>query len=236
MSSRQEEKERRRQERLAQEQAEARSAGRRKRLQLAFGGVLALALVAGIVLAVALSTGSGGGDGPTQPDDATTAAVKLPVQEVSDIEEAAKAAGCKLTNPAFEGANHETKAFKASDYKTNPPTSGNHTPDWYEDGIYGAGDVPDLGKTVHPLEHGRIIVQYKPGTPEKTVSELEALLAESEDGYHMMLFENTSGMTPQVAATAWTHSLTCDTMNPKVFDAIRTFRTRYIDKGPESVP
>ena len=236
MSSRQEEKERRRQERLAQEQAEARSAGRRKRLQLAFGGVLALALVAGIVLAVVLSTGSGGGDGPTQPGDSTTAAVKLPVQAVSDIEDAAKAASCKLTNPAFEGTTHETKAFKASDYKTNPPTSGNHAPDWYEDGIYAPGDVPDLGKTIHPLEHGRIIVQYKPGTPETTVSELEALLAESEDGYHMMLFENSTGMTPQVAATAWTHSLTCDTMNPKVFDAIRTFRTRYIDKGPETVP
>ena len=236
MSSRQEEKERRRQERLAQEQAEARASGRRKRLQLAFGGVLALALVAGIVLAVVIGTGGGGsGDGPRQADS-TNAAVKLPVQQIPDIKDAAKTAGCKLTNAAFEGSNHETKQFKAADYRTNPPTSGNHAPDWYEDGIYASGDVPDLGKTVHPLEHGRIIVQYKPGTPEKTVSELEALLAESEDGYHMMLFENTTGMTPQVSATAWTHSLTCDTMNPKVFDAIRTFRTRYIDKGPENVP
>jgi hypothetical protein len=25
-------------------------------------------------------------------------------------------------------------------------------------------------------------------------------------------------------------------MNDKVFDAIRTFRARYIDKGPETVP
>ena len=43
-------------------------------------------------------------------------------------------------------------------------------------------------------------------------------------------------MQPQVAATAWTHSLTCPEMNDKVFDAIRTFRARYIDKGPETVP
>jgi hypothetical protein len=39
-----------------------------------------------------------------------------------------------------------------------------------------------------------------------------------------------------VAATAWDHQLGCPTMNDKVFDAIRAFRTDYIDKGPEIVP
>jgi hypothetical protein len=43
-------------------------------------------------------------------------------------------------------------------------------------------------------------------------------------------------MKPAVAATAWTHSLACPRMNDKVFDAIRTFRSRYTDKGPENVP
>jgi hypothetical protein len=236
VASRQEEKERRRQERLAQEQAEARAAGRRKRLQLAFGGVLALALVAGLVaVAIGALGGSGDGDGATKPDG-TASNVKLPSQQVSDIKDAAKAAGCTLANPPFEGQDHAQKTFKASDYKTNPPTSGNHTPDWYEDGIYAPGDTPSLGKTVHPLEHGRIEVQYKPGTPQKVVDQLEALLAENDDGYHMLLFENATGMSAQVAATAWTHSLTCPAMNDKVFDAIRTFRARYVDKGPEQVP
>ena len=232
MSSRQEEKERRRRERLEREQAEARHAARRKRLQLAFGAALGLAVIAGIVVAVLVGTGSGGSDGPKK---ASASGVKLPTQQISDIKEAAKAAGCTLANPAFEGANHEQKKFKPSDYKTNPPTSGNHTPDWYNDGIYAPGDTPNLGKTVHPLEHGRIEIQYKPGTPKATVDQLEALLAENDDGYHMLLFENTTGMTAQVAATAWTHSLTCPTMNDKVFDAMRTFRSRYIDKGPERV-
>ena len=89
---------------------------------------------------------------------------------------------------------------------------------------------------VHPLEHGRIEVQYKKGTPKADVAKLEALLNEQNEGYHMLLFENTTGMDAQVAATAWTHSLTCPKMNDKVFDAIRTFRSRYIDKGPETVP
>jgi hypothetical protein len=233
VSSRQEEKERRRQERLEREQAEAKRASRRKRMQLAFGALLALAAVAGIVVAVLVSTGGDSGKG--KPKQASASA-KLPAQEISDIKKAAEAAGCTLSNPPYEGATHEQKDFKPSDYKTNPPTSGNHFPDWYEDGIYAPGDTPNLGKLVHPLEHGRIEIQYKPGTPKATVDQLEALLAENDDGYHMLLFENTTGMKYAVAATAWTHSVTCPAMNDKVFDAFRTFRARYIDKGPERVP
>ena len=234
MSSRQEEKERRRKERQEREQAEAKRAARRKRMTLAFGGLLGVALIAGIVVVVLVL---GGDDSSSKPKQASAAAnVKLPAQATSDMAAAAKAAGCTLSNPAYEGASHEDKKFKPSDYKTNPPTSGNHTPDWYDDGIYAAGDTPDLGKTVHPLEHGRIEVQYAPGTPKETVTKLEALLAEEQDGYHMLLLQNETGMKAKIAATAWTHSLTCPEMNDKVFDAIRTFRARYIDKGPERVP
>jgi hypothetical protein len=235
VSSRQEEKERRRKERMEREQAEAKRAARRKRMTLAFGGLLGVALIAGIVVVVLVI---GGGDSSSKPKQASDAAanVKLPAQATSDMAAAAKAAGCTLTNPAYEGASHEDKKFKPSDYKTNPPTSGNHTPDWYDDGIYAPGDTPDLGKTVHPLEHGRIEVQYAPGTPKETVTKLEALLNEEQQGYHMLLFQNETGMKAKIAATAWTHSLTCPEMNDKVFDAIRTFRARYIDKGPERVP
>ena len=88
---------------------------------------------------------------------------------------------------------------------------------------------------VHTLEHGRIDVQYKPGTPQDVVVQLEALLAES-DGYHMLLFQNATGMDAALAATAWGHSLTCSKLDDTTWDALRTFRTSYIDKGPEAVP
>jgi len=238
VAHRQEEKERRRQERLEREEAERRAAGRRKRLQMVLGGLLGLAVIGGIIAAVVLGLGGGSsGGGPGKPVDASNASqsVKLPEQKTGDLQAAAKAAGCTLSNPKIEGSTHETKDFKASDYKTNPPTSGNHNPDWYEDGIYNPGDTPRLGMLVHPLEHGRIEVQYKLGTSSADVSKLEALLGET-DGYHMLLFQNTTGMPSAVAATAWGHSLTCPAMNDQVFDALRTFRTTYIDKGPEAVP
>ena len=122
----------------------------------------------------------------------------LPEQKIGDLQrggEGRRAAGSPTRD---RGPTHESREFTASDYKTNPPTSGNHFPEWYEDGVYEPGDVPQLGMLVHTLEHGRINVQYKPGTPAETVAQLEALLAEQSDGYHMLLYENTTGMDAAV--------------------------------------
>jgi hypothetical protein len=236
VSHRQEEKQRRREERLAREQAEKARAARRQRLQIVLGGLVAVAAVAVVVLLVSGTIGGGGDDGQaaTSPEPASN--VTIPEQQIGDLQEAAKAAGCKLSNPEIEGGTHEERDFTQDDYKTNPPTSGNHFPEWADDGVYPADSTPPLGMLVHTLEHGRIDVQYKPGTPAETVAQLEALLADLEDGYHMLLFENPTGMDAQVAATTWGHSLTCPEMNDQVFDAIRTFRNEYIDQGPENVP
>jgi hypothetical protein len=236
VASRQEQKEARRRERLERERKEAAAAARRKRLQLGAGVLLGIAAIAAVVVAVAVGLGGDSGSSADEPDPAAQAAANLPAQQTSDIEEAAEAAGCTLTNAEFEGASHEEKEFTPADYRTNPPTSGTHTPDWYEDGIYEPGTTDSLGMLVHTLEHGRVNIQYKKGTPARTVTRLEALAAEMNEGYHLLLYENTTGMEPAIAATAWTQSLTCPEMNNKVFDAIRTFRTRYIDKGPETVP
>jgi hypothetical protein len=236
MASRQEEKEQRRLEREQQEAAERAAANRSQRVKMVLGGLGAL-LVIGVV--VALAGGLLGGDskssdkGKKSVSDA--AKVALPEPKITDLKEAASAAGCTLTNPKYEGAGHEERKFTIKDYKTNPPTSGTHFPVWYDDGIYEPGSTPELGKLVHTLEHGRIDVQYKPGTDAKTVQQLEAFLAE-KTGYHALLFENTTDMPYAVAATAWTHSLTCETVKPEMFDALRTFYQAYVDKGPEQVP
>jgi hypothetical protein len=232
MSSRQEEKERRKRERQEREAAEKAKTARRKRMQVVFGGGLAAIAVVAIVVVVAV-VGLGGDDGT---DEVPASQAGIPAQKESDLKKAAAAAGCKLVDAENEGAGHEEKDFAASDYKQNPPTSGNHFPTWYDDGVYNAGDVPELGRLVHTLEHGRINLQYKPGTPATTVARLETLVKELDDGYHMLLYENTTKMSFAVAATAWDHQLGCPAMNDQVFDAVRAFRTEYIDKGPEVVP
>jgi hypothetical protein len=235
MSSRQEEKERRKRERQEREAAESASVARRKRMQVVFGGGLAAVAVVAVILVVVVF--AGGGDSEDPAAKLPEGAAAIPAQQISDIKKAAEAAGCTLKEKLpNEGAGHIEKTFKASDYKQNPPTSGNHFPQWYPDGIYNAGDTPELGQLVHTLEHGRIDVQYAPGTPATTVAQLETFVKENEDGYHMLLFQNATKMPFAVAATAWDNQLGCKTMNPKVFDALRTFREAHIDKGPEVVP
>ena len=182
----------------------------------------------------ALGAGRGGSGAATSA--AAPSGVKLPPKRTADLAAAAKAAGCSLQNPPNEGAGHADKPFTAADYDTNPPTSGTHFPQWASDGVYAPGNAPQLGMLVHTLEHGRIDVQYKLGTPKQVEQQLEALVAEQDGGYHTLLFENPTRMRYQVAASAWTHLLGCPQMNDQVFDAIRAFRDKYVDQGPETVP
>ena len=57
-----------------------------------------------------------------------------------------------------------------------------------------------------------------------------------DNGYHLLLYENSTDMPFAVAATAWDHLLGCPAMNDRVFDAIRAFTATYVDQGPEIVP
>ncbi len=234
MSSRQQEKERRRAEREAVEQAALRSQARKARLQL---GIAALATVAAIAVAVLVFGRSSGGDSAAKEPGAA-AAVKLPAPKETDLKTTATTAGCTLkTFPAVGDGMHTTAKVT---YKTNPPTSGAHNPVAAEDGLYEPGNAPELGKAVHSLEHGRIDIQYKAGTPQATIDKLETLGSEKlnfgKEGYHVLVFENNTKMPAAVAATAWTKSLTCPALNDGVYDAIRAFRTEYTDKGPELIP
>ncbi len=171
-------------------------------------------------------------------DAKTTASteVKLPARKIENLEDAAKAAGCTLKSYPIEGATHVTKAVT---YGTNPPTSGNHNPVPADDGVYDPGNTPAKEHFVHSLEHGRIEFQYAKGSPQQTIDTLVALFNEpvnGSPGYHSLVFENNTDMPAKVAAVAWGQLLTCDTLDPAAIDAMRAFRERYTDKGPEFIP
>lgn len=232
MSSRHQEKERRRREREAQEAKAAAAAGRTRRLQLVGGVVVALAVV---VVAVVLLTSGGDDDGgaSTAPQ---TAAVTLPPREVENLEEAAEAAECTISAPEVEGATHTEEAVE---YDTNPPTSGDHNPVPAQDGVYEHDATPAKEHLVHSLEHGRIHFQYRPDAPPETIATLEAIFNEEVNGtpgYHALVYQNTTDMEPTVVATAWGQMIACEELGPEAIDALRAFRERYTDKGPEFVP
>jgi hypothetical protein len=232
MTSRREEKDRRRQERLAAEQAAAEQAKRRRTYSIVVGGVLALAAVAAIVAVAASGGGDGGGEHAASISGEQTygSAATPPAQVETDLFKAARAADCVLRNPVIEGRTH-IPPDKDVEYKTNPPTSGNHDPTPADDGVYAR---PPTAKTlknfVHTLEHGRIEIQYDPALQKRRIDQLGGVF--NDDPYHMVLMPNRR-MPYQVAVTAWGHLLGCKKVNDKTFDAIRAFRDRYRDQGPE---
>jgi hypothetical protein len=219
MSSRSQEKERRRQERLAREQAAQRAVARKRTLQI--GGVVLVGLVALAVVAVLVFAGGGGTDSSVN---------------ASQVATAAKAAGCTFQSFPSEGRTHTAGTVN---YKTNPPTSGNHNPTPAQDGFYRAGNTPPKENFVHSLEHGRIEFQYKPGAPAAEVARLRRLAEEplnGSGGYHVLFFENNTNMEPEYAATAWTKSIACPQLTTQSLEAMRTFRQAFTDKAPERIP
>jgi hypothetical protein len=217
MASRQEEKERRRRERLAAEEAAHKSASRKRMLTIVGGALLAVVVIAAVA-AVALSGG----------DDKKA--------DTSNLAAEATAAGCTYKSYPSEGRNHITGKGK---YKTNPPTSGDHNPTPAQDGLYAPGNEPAPENWVHSLEHGRILFQYKPGTPKSQVAALQKIAEEKLNGtagYHVLMFQNNTKMPSQFALVAWTKSLTCDKLDAKSEDVMRQFRSAFTDKGPELIP
>ncbi len=248
MASRKQEKERLRQQRLEAEKHEAEAAQRRLMLGYLVAGLLAAAVVAGLVIVILSGGGGGGGkEGPaeahvaaqtgTPPEgvepDGREGTPPPPVQQ-ADLQEAAKAAGCELMlDLPDEGNSHLKPSETAPDYKTNPPTSGDHVvpPLQAADGAY-LDPIPPVNY-VHSLEHGRAEIQYSPDLPEADQLVLKGVFDESPGG--MLLFPNPD-MPYEVATTAWTQLMGCKHYNERVVDAIRAFRDTYRGQGPEPVP
>jgi hypothetical protein len=221
MSSRQEEKEQRKAERLERERVAAAAAKRKRLLQIAGGAIVAVVIIAGAALAV---TGGGSSSRPAE------AAVKAD----------AAAAGCAYRSFPSEGRGHTTAPRTPANYKTNPPTSGDHDPNPAQDGLYPSGNEPGIGNWVHTLEHGRILLQYASDAPAADVTALTKLFNEpvldSGNSYHMVLMRNNTKMPFKTAAVAWQHYLGCKDAGPASLKAMRTFRDRFVDKGPEFIP
>jgi Protein of unknown function (DUF3105) len=242
MASRKEQKEQARARRLAEEEARKERERRTQRLRMTIGGVIAVVAAAGVGIAIA----AGGGGKSHAPSGSlitpSPGGVKLPAQKISDLTAAVKAAGCTETDTPDAIARvdsertHVPPGTKVK-YVTNPPSYGPHYPVPASDGEYKATATPAAGYVVHALEHGRIELQYAPGTPPTEVKQLEALMTEADGpwapGQLLLLFQNATGMPYQVAATAWGHVLGCPTFNPRIFDAMRAFRLKYTYQGPE---
>jgi hypothetical protein len=230
----QNEREKRRQERIEAESGEAGS--NRNRLILGYG-VAAVVVLAIAVVVFVLASGDGGDSAPEgdahinlnasigstngiEPDSRAGSAP--PPVKVANLAAAAKRAGCDLhLHLKDEGHEHIPVGSPSPDYKTNPPTSGAHVEPPYQqaDGAYT--ETPAEIDYVHSLEHGRMEIQYSPELPEK---DQLALVGLYDTMYGATLLFPNEKMPYDVAATTWTNLLGCPTYKgAATLDAIRAF-------------
>jgi hypothetical protein len=232
VASREEEKERRRQERRAQEQAAGGAAARRRqapdRARRARGRCSCSA-----------ASRSRAGRRRREGRRRRRPRRRLPPKQTSDLETAAQKAAARSKEAVDEGTKHlPDKEATFDGYKTNPPTSGTHRPPpAAPDGFYEPGSSPAKEDWVHTLEHGRVIFQYAPGTPQQRIDQLEALMNEEfggqPGGFKTAVMENNTSMPFAVAAVSWSRFAGCEEFTDATFDVLRAFREKYVGMAPE---
>jgi hypothetical protein len=236
VSSRKEQKEALRREREERERA-AQAAERRRRL-VGYGAAGGLVGAAVIVLAVLLLAG-GGDDGSGGSNSLLPSGGEAPEPQITDLDEAARAAGCQLRSFRAKSRDHAEDPDERVRYDSNPPSEGRHFQEPAADGAYA--QAPPDSALVHTLEHGRVIVWFKPSLARDARANLKALF--DEDDYHIVLVPRRN-MDYEVAATAWNAEpeplgvgrlLGCGRYSEQVFDALRAFTEEHRDNGPELV-
>src|SRR5437868_4862589 len=234
------ERERLREERIAAEEGEKKSG--RNRLLIGYAVVSTVAIAIAVVVFLLVSGGddssSAGGansdDGGShgnvnqamgssngvQPDE--RAGIVPPAPKETNLKAAAQKAGCELRlKLPDEGKAHLPANSEEPEYKTSPPSSGNHVEPPYQqaDGAYS--DEPKQLDAVHSLEHGRLSIEYSPDLPEQAQLELKGLY---DTMYGAALLFPYGDMVYDVAAVTWTNLLTCrEYKGQATLDAIRAF-------------
>lgn len=241
MPSRKEEREQLRQRRLEAEAESAKVEKRRLRIAYGLAFILALPILIGLGIVISsvgkdssgaqidTATGSANGVDGDNRDGASSTSTSRSVSS----KQAAERADCELrTGFPDEGSTHLAEGAPTPNYGTNPPTSGDHSASAQADGAY-ENQVPDEN-ALHALEHGRVGLQYDPDLPESDQLALKGVFDESPSG--MVFFPNPD-MRYEVAATAWTNLLICETYEgEETLLALRAFRDQYRGQGPEAVP
>ena len=124
----------------------------------------------------------------------------------------ARDAGCRLRE--FEDG-----------MRTNPPVTGEFIErSVVPDGSYAGRRPPSLADTIHAMFHGRVLFQYRPGLADDELRALDRFTREDTD--MVLLFENQTGMSAPVAATAYLSVMTCPRVDRGVLRALAAFRER----------
>lgn len=130
-----------------------------------------------------------------------------------------------------EGTAHVSEGTDVN-YETTPPTSGPHYSSTAAAGFYE--ETPQLGRIVHSLEHGAVVIYYDPAALDADAREhLQALANEYTGTWSSVIVAPHPADDPDSAyvLTAWRHKLEMDEYDR---DVVRAFLAEYLGRGPEN--
>ncbi|MEA2460566.1 MAG: hypothetical protein QOH90_743 [Actinomycetota bacterium] len=198
--------------------AEERKAAEQKRAQRRRSLITTGLAIAVAALVIGLIVFQKGGDGGSRG--------------VTDIggPETPEAAGC--TDPEEhpdEGHTHVAEGTPI-DYKTDPPTSGDHWPPQSiaDTGFYAT--PVENERLVHNMEHGQIVIWYKNSASQDEKDKIEDYVNEDPDVMVGVPYDFDGPGT--YVMTSWRWSMNCETPSQTVMDQ---FRKDHQGHGREAI-
>jgi hypothetical protein len=153
------------------------------------GGIVVIALAAGLGIAL----GGGGGDGGGGAETV--------------------AGGCTTESFPEQGREHAETLPDGYEYNSSPPTSGTHNP---VPAIYNVYTEPvDQTLLIHNLEHGAVVVQYGDQVPQAEIDRIVEWYSADPNG---LIVAPLPELGSEVAVTAWTELMTCPAFSEEAFD------------------
>lgn len=128
---------------------------------------------------------------------------------------------------SVESSNHVPDGTEIQ-YNSNPPAAGSHYATTAHSGIYET--PPPDGNLVHSLEHGAVILWYKPDLPKEDIEKLKNIF-NGESGKSIMV--SRSSLDVPVAVSSWGRVLKLQTIDEK---QIKDFLETNRDRAPEQAP
>jgi hypothetical protein len=141
---------------------------------------------------------------------------------------------------------HVNSLTKPFPWNTDPPSNGQHYPEWDVWGFWTQAQNPR--QVVHNEEHGAVVEWWGTNVPQSTVGKLQAFYNEQPDGGFGTPYPKLGA---KFALTAWTgntalygsngyygfgHIAICSAYTPETNTAFEAFRKAYRGKGPEGIP
>lgn len=134
-----------------------------------------------------------------------------------------------------QSRDHIARGTPHAPYNSDPPSSGPHYSDAQAPALWGVytQPVPDEAY-IHNLEHGGVVITYRPDLPPEQLIKLQQLFAPP---YSQKEFQpNRAIVTPRItnksaiALAAWRYTLALDQYDEA---QIKKFYLQHVGKGPE---